>query len=119
MKKLGVVMLGLAAALFVGNVARAAMDEEGDNKKFSIHGEIRFRGEWWDNLTDFTDTDAVLDNSEANDSFDLFPYRVRLAMKGDLGHDIWVYGEFQGAGVAGGGAFGEVSPFFGDDTEIL
>jgi len=98
-----------------------ADDDEGGDKKFSIHGEIRFRGEWWNNLTDFTDTDNSdgFESAENNDSFDIFPYRVRLAAKGDLGHDVWVYGEFQGAGVAGGGLFGETDPFFGDNTEVL
>ncbi len=122
MRKLGYFLLSFVAVLFVGSVAQAAMmdDDQGGDKKFSIHGEIRFRGEWWDNLTDFTGTDPDLDfGDETNDSFDIFPYRVRLAAKGDLGHDVWVYGEFQGVGVAGGGAFGATDPFFGDDTEVI
>ncbi len=123
MRRLGYFLLGFAAVVFMGGVAQAAMEEdEGGEKKFTIHGEVRFRGEWWNNLTDFTDTDADPDgdgvnDSTDNDSFDIFPYRITLAAKGDLGHDIWVYGAFQGSGVAGGGLFGEVSPFFGDDFE--
>ena len=122
MRKLGYFLLSFVAVLFVGSVAQAAMmdDDEGGDKKFSIHGEVRFRGEYWNNLTDFTDSDAhdPVKRSD-NDSFDIYPYRVRLAAKGDLGHDIWVYGEFQGASVAGGGIFGQTDPFFGDDTEFL
>src|SRR5881409_2234710 len=103
MRKLGTFLLGFAAVLFAVGVARAAAtaDEDSDNK-FTIHGEVRFRGEWWNNMTDFTDSDTSGTGFNTNDSFDVFPYRVRLAAKGDLGHDIWVYGEFQSTGVAGG-----------------
>jgi hypothetical protein len=115
MKRFGLFMLGFAAIVAAGSLAQAAMDEDTDNK-FTIHGEVRFRGESWNNLVDFTDTDQGVG---ANDSIDLFPYRVRLAAKGDLGNDIWVYGEFQAGGVAGGGIFGEVEPIFGDETEFF
>lgn len=116
MKRFGMFALSFSALLLAGTAAQAAMhDEEGGDKKFSIHGEVRFRGEGWSNLTDFTDTRG----NNTDDDFDIWPWRVRLAAKGDLGHDIWVYGEFQGAGVAGGGVFGENNPFFGDDAEVL
>ncbi|HKY31142.1 MAG TPA: alginate export family protein [Candidatus Polarisedimenticolia bacterium] len=114
MRKFGLFMLGLTAILCAGTLAQAQDDEDTDNK-FSIHGEVRFRGESWTNLTDFADTDGDIDH----DTFDIYPYRVRLAAKGDLGNDIWVYGEFQASGVAGGGFFGEVDPFFGDETELF
>lgn len=121
MRRFAMFLLGFTALVFAGSLVQAATEEEemGGDKKFTIHGELRFRGEWWQNLTDFTDTDAISDNSLANDSLDLYPYRVRLGARGDLGHDIWVYGEFQAAGLAGGGFFAETSPFFGDDTEVL
>jgi len=130
MRKFGFVLLGFTALVLAGSIARAdMMDDQNDNKKFSIHGEVRFRAEVWNNATDFTDTTSFgtfpgqgYSNSAfggTNDSFDLWPYRVRLAAKGDLGNDIWVYGEFQGAGVSGGGLYGETQPFFGDDTETL
>lgn len=120
MRKLGSLLLGIAAVLFAAGVARAAAapQEDSDNK-FTIHGEVRFRGEAWDNLTDFTDTGSHSLGASSDDAFDVFPYRVRLAAKGDLGHDIWVYGEFQQAGVAGGGLFGQTQPFFGDSVEFL
>ncbi len=117
MKRLKLLLLGVTALMAAGSLAQAA-DEDTDNK-FSIHGEVRFRGEGWYNLVDFTDTDNAINNSDVNDSQDIWPYRVRLAASGDLGHDIWIYGEFQAAGVAGGGIFGETDPLFGDETEFL
>ena len=129
MRKFGFVLLGFTALVLAGSIARAdMMDDQSDNKKFSIHGEVRFRAEMWNNMTDFTDTTSYgtypkgYSNSTfggTDDSFDIWPYRVRLAAKGDLGNDIYVYGEFQGSGVSGGGLYGETQPFFGDDTEVL
>src|SRR5262245_40122505 len=81
MRKLGMFLVGFAAVLFAGGVARAAMmaDEDTDNK-FTIHGEVRFRGEYWDNLTDFTNSGSkTLGAQNGGDNFDIFPYRVRLA----------------------------------------
>ncbi|MGH9866715.1 MAG: alginate export family protein [Candidatus Polarisedimenticolia bacterium] len=117
MKRFGLLLLGFVAIVAAGSLAKAA-DDDTDNK-FTIHGEVRFRGEGWYNVTDFTDTDAAIDNTDTNDSLSLFPYRVRLAAMGDLGKDIWVFGEFQAAGVAGGGIFGEIDPLFGDETEVF
>jgi len=121
MKKLGMFVLGFAALLFAANVAQAAAassDDDSDNK-FTIHGEVRFRGEFWNNLHDFTDTaDPGQLSFDSNDSFDMFPYRVRLAAKGDLGHDIWVYGEFQNAGVAGN-RFSETEPLLGGNETLF
>jgi len=119
MKRFGLFLLGFAAIVAAGSLAQAAMDDEDTDNKFSIHGEVRFRGEGWYNTTDFTDTDTAFDNTDTNDSIDLFPYRVRLAAAGDLGKDIWIYGEFQAAGVAGGGLFGETDPLFGDENEVF
>lgn len=119
MRKLGMFLLGFAAVLFAGGAVQAAMSEDDTDNKFSIHGEVRFRGEAWSNLTDFTDTGSSTLGGSSDDDFDIFPYRVRLAAKGDLGHDIWVYGEFQASGAAGGGLFGQTDPFFGDSIEFL
>src|SRR5688572_898435 len=116
MRRFGLFLLGFAAIVTAGSLAQAADDTD---NKFSIHGEVRFRGEEWNNLNDFTNTDDGSDATSTNDSFDLWPYRVRLAAKGDLGNDIWVYGEFQASGVAGGGIFGETDPLFGDETELF
>ncbi|MFQ5700386.1 MAG: alginate export family protein [Acidobacteriota bacterium] len=115
MRRLGLIVLAGTALLLGSNLAVAASDNDSDNK-FSLHGEVRFRGEFFSNLTDFTDTENTTNSFD--DDFDLFPYRVRLAAKGDLGHDIWVYGEFQGDGVAGGGGEENVPirPFFGDPS---
>ena len=116
MRRFGLFLLGFAALLTAGSLVQAADDTD---NKFSIHGEVRFRGDEWNNMIDFTDTDEGSGATNTNDSFDLWPYRVRLAAKGELGNDIWVYGEFQAAGVAGGGIFGETEPLFGDETEVF
>lgn len=121
MRKMGMFLLGLVAVVMTGGLVQAGMyemKEDDDDNKFSIHGEVRFRAEFWSNQTDFTDSDAT-DPGEHDDDFDLFPYRVRMAAKGDLGHDIWVKGEFQGSGVAGGRIFGETPQLFGDEFETV
>ncbi len=123
MRKFAMFVLGLVAVVMAGGLVQAGehgygMKDEDEDNKFSIHGEVRFRGEFWSNQTDFTDSDAT-DPGERDDDFDLFPYRIRMAAKGDLGHDIWVKGEFQGSGVAGGRVFGETPQLFGDEFETI
>ena len=120
MRKLSLIVLACAALLVTGNVFAAGGHEEDDDNSFSMHGEVRFRGEAWSNLMDFTDKGGLVND----DDFDIFPYRVRFGAKGDLGHGVYVYGEFQGAGVMGGGetcdAIGNcapVRPHFGDSSE--
>jgi len=130
MKKLGLIALGAVLLAAAGGFAQAATDE---GKRFTIHGEVSFRGEVWNNMFDFTDSaddpttcDGTVfggfsQGDHCNDSFDVFPFRVRLAAHGDLGHDISVHGEFQSHGIAGGGPDGTLSeptnPFFGDGSE--
>ena len=118
MRRYGTYLMVCMAVLCAGGYAvAAAYDEEADDdNKFSVHGEVRFRGEMWDNMFDFTDNNDAVPGSD--DNFDLYPYRYRVLAKGDLGHDIWVGVEFQGTGVAGGGLFGESTLPFGDGFEI-
>lgn len=119
MRRYGIYLMICMAVLCAGGFAVAAHDKdmEDDDNKFSVHGEIRFRGENWDNLLDFTDKNSDTPGSE-DDQFDIYPYRYRILAKGDLGNDIWVGAEFQGTGVAGGGLFGENTAPFGDGFEI-
>jgi len=119
MKKLGMFLLGFAALVLAGTAAQAAMEDDNDNK-FTLHGEIRFRGEWWDNLSDFTDSgkDPNSVTFNTNDSLDMYPYRVRLAARGELGHDIWIFGELQNSGVAGD-RFAETVNVFGHSDTLI
>ena len=110
MKKLGMIVLAFAAIIIAGSAAQAA-----DDAKFTIHGEARVRGEWFTNMSDFTDTDTNGPGTD-DDTFDVFPWRIRVGVKGDLGNDIWFYSEFQGNGQWGTANEGTTRDFFGDDT---
>ena len=121
MRRYGIYLMVCMAVLCAGGYAVAAHDkgEPDDDNRFSVHGEVRFRGEMWENMFDFTDNnEAAFGGAEADDNFDLYPYRYRVLAKGDLGHDVWVGVEFQGTGVAGGGLFGDNTLPFGDGFEI-
>ena len=67
--------------------------EEGD-KKFDVHGELRFRGEYLDNFTDGVNSDAGFDK----DSGSFAPYRARLAAKSTFGDHVRGYVNDSGAG---------------------
>ncbi len=117
MRRYGLYVLACMALICAGDLAIADHHGKGedDDNRFSVHGEVRFRGESWSNLLDFTDTD---DSRTRDDDFDIWPYRYRMMAKGDLGNDVWVGVEFQGTGVAGGGLFGENNLPFGDGFEV-
>jgi hypothetical protein len=87
-------------ALIAPQYAKAA---EGD-QKFTVHGEVRFRGDYTDNADDFDD-DGTFDDQGL-----FFPYRVRLAAEGKFSKNVSAWVEFQNAGVAGGDAVG-TDPF--------
>lgn len=119
MRRHGIYLMVCMAALCAGGYVGAAGEAEpDDDNKFSVHGEVRFRAEMWDNMMDFTDKNEDLGGDAADDNFDIWPYRYRVMAKGDLGHDVWVGVEFQGTGVAGGGPFGANTSPFGDADEI-
>ena len=68
-----------------------------EEKPFTIHGEVRFRGEYDNNTQDlFDDTD---------DGGLFWPYRVRIAAEGKFTKNVTGWLEFQNAGVAGGDVF--------------
>jgi hypothetical protein len=80
-------LLVLGVALMAAPPAMAQ-----DDKDFTVHGEVRWRGESTTNTFDFDDN--------GDDSFGYWPYRIRLAAHGKVGNaNAWV--EFQNAGVAG------------------
>jgi hypothetical protein len=69
-----------------------------DEKPFTLHGEVRFRGEYDDNASDFDD--------DLDDGALFWPYRVRIAAEGHFAKNITAWLEFQSAGVAGDDATG-------------
>ena len=97
-----------AALLALGVLALmappSAMAQE--EKPFTIHGEVRIRGEYTNNSTDFSDN-GVTGVFNGADSADYWPYRVRIAAEGHFAHNISTWIEFQNAAVAGsfGGPF--------------
>ena len=99
MKKvlLGCLLALVAALLFVP----ATVADEHEDKKISVHGEVRARWEYLDNYTDFTDSD----DGSFNDSFDFVPYRVRVGVKGEFTKNVSAYIEIQNHG-----AFGDSYP---------
>jgi len=106
----------LTMFLFAAAVAGAfsfvlAEEESTGEKKFVLHGEIRQRFDFNDNLSDFT--------GDSDDSFAFFPYRARIGAEGHFGNDVVGYVEFQSIGYWGdippikGFQFG---PVFGDNV---
>ena len=96
MKKLMYVAL-LAIGVVILMAPPAMAQEE---KPFTIHGEVRFRGEYDNNTSDFDD------NGNPDDGGLFWPYRVRIAAEGKFTKNVSTWIEFQNAGVAGVGVLG-------------
>jgi hypothetical protein len=94
MKKLLYVAL-LALGVVVMMAPPVLAQEE---KPFTIHGEVRFRGEYDNNTQDFDD--------DSDDGGLFWPYRVRIAAEGRFTKNVSAWIEFQNAGVSGVGALG-------------
>src|SRR6266702_4705477 len=90
MKKLLYVAL-LAVGVFILMTPPAMAQEE---KPFTLHGELRFRGEFDANTQDF-------DKNDNTDNFDYWPYRVRIAAEGKFTKGITGWIEFQNGSVLG------------------
>jgi len=90
----------LAAAVAGGFTFVLAEENQGEEKKFVIHGEIRQRADFNDNFTDASD--------DISDSFLIFPYRARIGAEGHFGKNVVGYAEFQTFG-----AWGDTSPVRG------
>ena len=101
MKKFLFMFLLVAAVAGVFSFVRAAEDEAMGEKKFILHGEIRQRADFNDNLTDFS--------GDFDDSFLMFPYRARIGAEGHFSKDVTGYIEFQAFGV-----WGDAPPIRGD-----
>jgi len=89
MKKLLYVAL-LALGVVIMMTPPAMAQEE---KPFTLHGEVRFRGEYDANASDL--------NKDTDDQGGFWPYRVRIAAEGHFSRNISTWIEFQNAGVAG------------------
>ncbi|HEU5181828.1 MAG TPA: alginate export family protein, partial [Candidatus Polarisedimenticolia bacterium] len=87
------VMLCIAAAVAGASSFVVAEDDSNGEKKFVLHGEIRQRADYNDNLVDGTD--------DTSDSFLFFPYRARIAAEGHFGKGVIGYIEMQGFGFWG------------------
>jgi hypothetical protein len=123
MKKFLFMFLLVAAVAGAFSFVLAAEDEAMGEKKFVLHGEIRQRADYNENLSDFSD-------DFGDDSYLMFPYRARIAAEGHFTKDITGYVEFQAFGVWGdtppirGFAFGPVGadnvfgPFFPTNNNI-
>ena len=85
MRKLSLIVLACAALLTTG-IAYAGHGEDDDDNEFSMHGEVRFRAEFFSNLFDYTDTRNQMGTGTKleDDDFDIFPYRVRFGAIGRL-----------------------------------
>jgi hypothetical protein len=76
-----------------------------EDKPFTVHGEVRFGGEYDNNATDF--------DKNSPDGGLFWPYRVRIAVEGKFTKNVDGYVEVQSLGVAGG----DTSLFTGLSTE--
>jgi len=90
MKKL--LYVALLAVGVITMIAPPAMAQE--EKPFTLHGEVRFRGEYDANTQDF-------DKNANADQYNYWPYRVRIAAEGKFSKGVTAWIEFQNAGVAG------------------
>ena len=86
-------VLGLAALILAATPILAAPEPP----KFTWHGEVRLRGEFVDNYSDF-DSDGNDAFGEGNDdAFDFFPYRARVGVGAEFANNISGYIELQAA----------------------
>lgn len=94
-------MLALAAGMTALPVRAESQDDEGE-KKFTIHGEVRARWEYVDNILDFEDSaDRGGIGDPADDSFSFTPFRIRIAAKGMFAKGVTGYVELQNNGFFG------------------
>jgi hypothetical protein len=97
MRKFTILFAVLLVGVFLVTPAIAGSHEKkkDDDNEFSVHGEVRVRGEYWSNFQDFND------DGRPTDSQDFYPYRFRLGAKGSLGKNVYVFGEIQSVGIWG------------------
>ncbi len=105
MRRMGLgIVLALTLVLWLAPVVAQSHEVDEGDKKFTITGEVRARWEYFDNLTDFADHDVSAEATD--DEYDIFPYRVRIAARGQFSDDVSGLIELQNFGV-----FGDETPF--------
>jgi hypothetical protein len=94
------------AFLAVGMIALLAPPAMAqDDKPFTLHGEVRVRGDYTTNTTDFDDDGA------SDDQALYYPYRIRIAAEGHFTKNVSAWIEFQNADVLGDAGFFDTGPF--------
>jgi hypothetical protein len=76
-----------------------------EDKPFTVHGEVRMRGEYDNNATDFSNSEFGTGNPATftpNDGEMFWPYRVRIGVEGRFTKNVEGYIEVQGDGNWGG-----------------
>ena len=96
MKKFAYAALLTLAAGMIFVPARAADDD--DEKKFTVHGEVRQRWEYQDNVGDLTDK---IDDGDQDDEFSFAPYRARVGVMGQFSNNVSGYISIQDYGFWG------------------
>lgn len=90
------VRLGLAVLLIAATPILAV-----DPPKIEWHGEVRVRGEYVDNFSDFnSDSDSMMYGG-SDDAFEFFPYRARVGVGGEFANNVHGYIELQAADALG------------------
>ncbi|MEE9218437.1 MAG: alginate export family protein [Acidobacteriota bacterium] len=102
MKKIFLLFV-LVAVGFAFALPALAQQKQGD-KNFEVTGEVRFRGDYTDNVTDFNDA--------ADDAGIIWPWRVRAGIHGNFSRNVSAHVEFQNFGFSGDGDNG----IFGFET---
>src|SRR5881409_3179391 len=96
-KLLYVALLALGVAVMM---APPVMAQE--EKPFTIHGEVRSRGEYDANTQDFDKNNTTtLPLGTSFDQGSYWPYRIRIAAEGKFTKNVTAWIEFQNGGVWG------------------
>ena len=80
-------------------------DAEEDGRSWSFHGEVRLRGEYQNNYTDFNDERGMflptIPVLIEDDNVNFFPFRVRLGVQAQLSENLLGEVQIQAADAAG------------------
>lgn len=77
-------VLGVAALLML-SIAAPVWAADDDDQKWHVHGDIRARGDYFDNVFDYLDTS---NGGVDDDTFGIWPLSVRISVDGELTDNI-------------------------------